>query len=94
MKKRRLKLNDLRVESVSMSSEVVSRGTVHAHGPETILTCPWTFDCMWPTATPSCPPTATQGPEYTCAQGCMVPRTEARACCTQGECTIYICEAT
>jgi hypothetical protein len=92
MKKRKLQLEELRVESTNMSVGGTPEGTVHG-AQQSIITCPWTFDCAYPTANPSCPPTATQGMEYTCAQGCMVPRTDALACCTQGECTIYICSA-
>lgn len=92
MTKRKLRLDELRVESLATTSEIPYRGTVHG-AQQTFIGCPFTFDCMYPTASPSCPATATQGQEYTCAQGCMVPRTDALACCTQGECTIYICSA-
>lgn len=92
MRKHKLRLQELRVESLDTMPGSALRGTVQG-AQQTINTCPWTFDCMYPTASPSCPPTATQNQEFTCAQGCMVPRTEQRACCTQGECTVYICEA-
>lgn len=90
MMKRKLRLEELAVESVEMTPAEASRGTVHG-AQQTFYGCAPTYECMYPTANPSCPPTATQGQEYTCAHGCMVPRTDAMACCTQGECTIYIC---
>jgi hypothetical protein len=90
MTKRKLRLEELAVESVEMTSSGASRGTVHG-AQQTFIGCPFTFDCMHPTG--SCTQTQTQGGEFTCAAGCMVPRTDAVACCTQGECTIYICGA-
>lgn len=90
MTKRKLRLEELTVESVEMTPAEASRGTVHG-AQQTFVGCQFTFDCMYPTATPSCPATATHGQQFSCAQGCMVPRTDALACCTQGGCTIYIC---
>jgi hypothetical protein len=96
MTKRKLRLEELAVESVEMTPAEASRGTVHGAQqtfgcPPTFIGCQFTADCMYPTANTSCPATATQGQEFTCAHGCMVPRTDAVACCTRGECTIYIC---
>jgi hypothetical protein len=89
MKKRKLRLEDLRVESLVTTPGAALRGTVH--GAQSFYGCPFTYDCMYPTA--SCQNTETQNGEYTCAHGCMVPRTDAVACCTQGECTVHICGA-
>lgn len=91
MMKRKLRLQELAVESVEMTSTESSRGTVHG-AQQTFYGCqPTRDDCMYPTANPSCPATATQGQEYSCAYSCMLPATDAFACCTKGECTIYIC---
>jgi hypothetical protein len=89
MAKRKLRLEELAVESAEMLPAEASRGTVHG-AQQTFYGCPPTLECMYPTANPSCPATATQG-QYSCAYSCMVPRTDFLACCTQGECTIYIC---
>ncbi|HEU4886153.1 MAG TPA: hypothetical protein VFT45_28195 [Longimicrobium sp.] len=75
MKKTRMSLGDLTVESFRTTPEIrAQRGTVVGH----------TGNCSFPTWYNECNETVTYG-ENTCY--CIVPRTDAQYCNTNRECT-------
>lgn len=93
MRKQKLDVNALSVESFSTTAIGIERGTVFGResvseesgyaGCPTQGLCvnPTRIDCIYPT--PSCPPGQTL-----LEQGCfyLVPHTDPRACCTDATC--------
>jgi hypothetical protein len=78
MKKRRLEIDTLTVESFDTSAPGTARGTVRAHGASE-------FPCTWDTCLKSC-----GWSEIDCyTQGC---RTDWNTCGQYGSCCPAICE--
>lgn len=79
MRKVKLNVEKLRVESFAASEEPSNQGTVVGHGSQV------RDGCVYPTANyHSCEPTETYG-EFTCH--CLYPNTDAQMCCTEERCT-------
>ncbi len=79
MRKLKLNVEKLQVESFAPEEETEKRGTVVAHASQP------RDGCVYPTAVyHSCEPTETYG-EYSCY--CLYPNTDARMCCTEQGCS-------
>lgn len=85
MKKLRLDLDSLHVESFSPSrAPGEDRGTVEGHGESQYGSCPSDCTCSYPTWYNECHETVTYG-ENTCY--CQIPITDARYCNTERDCS-------
>lgn len=79
MRKVKLNVEKLRVESFPTSEAPENRGTVVAHASRPA------DGCVYPTAVyHSCEPTETYG-EFSCY--CLYPNTDIRICCTEQGCS-------
>ncbi|MBB4635704.1 pinensin family lanthipeptide [Longimicrobium terrae] len=96
---KKLKLDDLHVDSFATSAGVDGRGTVHGNAPTDIEACPsggcnsetgpyaTCFNCPGGNGvypSTSCLPFQTRG-EATCY--CLYPRSDYRVCCSNEGCT-------